>query len=438
MRKVLAVARAEYASAVRSKAFIIGVILMPVLIGVVIAMQRFMEDRADLSDRRFAIVDHTGKLAAAMAHSAEQRNRHAIHESSDDGGRTQTSPRFVPEVIQPESLAGQDIDLHLSERVRAGELFAFVMIGRGAIDGDAPDAEIAYHTNTPTYYDLPNWLRYVVNDEVRRRRYQGAGLDPQMIARLGRPTTFRQFGLAQRATSGDVVAAEQAHPAQVFLVPGGAMFLLFMLVVLSCPNLLNMVLEEKLNRVSELLVSSVSPFQLMLGKLVGIVAVSGTLGVLYVGAVLFIAARLGVLELIPPAVYCWFPVFLLLALLMYGAIFAAIGSACSEIRDAQGLMTPAMLILMLPMFCWTVVVKSPNSTIAVWSSLFPPATPMLMLLRLAASPAPPWWQAALSVVLTLSFTVLCVWGGAKIFRIGMLSYGQTPTFRKLITWVMAK
>ena len=107
-------------------------------------------------------------------------------------------------------------------------------------------------------------------------------------------------------------------------------------------------------------------------------------------------------------------------------------------RDAQSLMTPAMIFIMIPFFCWGIILKNPNSTFATLVSLFPPATPMLMMLRIAVPPGPPWWEVLLGVILCGASIVLCVWAGGKIFRIGILAQGQAPSFARLLSWVISK
>ncbi|MBI3877104.1 MAG: ABC transporter permease, partial [Verrucomicrobia bacterium] len=101
-------------------------------------------------------------------------------------------------------------------------------------------------------------------------------------------------------------------------------------------------------------------------------------------------------------------------------------------------MFPVMMMVMLPFFVWMPVMQSPNSAFARCASLFPPATPMLMMLRIAIPPGPPWWEVALGVVLTTLFMLASVWAAGKIFRIGLLAQGQAPTFAKLFKWVLSK
>ena len=135
--------------------------------------------------------------------------------------------------------------------------------------------------------------------------------------------------------------------------------------------------------------------------------------------------------MIPASHYVWFILFQLLALFIYGSIFSAVGAACTEIRDAQSMMFPAMLGMLVPMWVFLPIIQSPSSAFARVMSLIPPFTPMLMMLRISVPPGPPWWEIALSVVLTVLFMLGCVWASAKIFRIGILSQGQTPSFARL-------
>ena len=126
------------------------------------------------------------------------------------------------------------------------------------------------------------------------------------------------------------------------------------------------------------------------------------------------------------------------ALLMYGSLFGALGSACSELRDAQSMMMPAMMIVMIPMFAMGAIIESPNGTLATALTYFPTATPMIFLFRMLSSPGPDTWEIFAAMAMCVVTTLFLVWASGKIFRIGVLSQGQTPTFRKLIGWVLAK
>ncbi len=142
--------------------------------------------------------------------------------------------------------------------------------------------------------------------------------------------------------------------------------------------------------------------------------------------------------MVSPALLLALAIFLLVAILLFGSLYMAVGAACNELKDAQSLMMPVMMMSMLPALVWVAVLKSPSSPLAIGLTLFPPATPFLMLMRLAIRPAPPFWQVGLSVVLSTLTAFFCVWAAAKIFRTGLLMQGKAPSFRELARWVVAK
>ncbi len=221
-------------------------------------------------------------------------------------------------------------------------------------------------------------------------------------------------------------------------VPAALMFIMFFVIMTSAPQLLNSVIEEKMSRISEVLLGSVTPFELMLGKLLGNAGIAMLLAFLYVAGGFAVAAYHGYANVISPGLIVALVVFLFLAILLYGSLYMAVGSACSELKDAQSLMMPVMLLSMIPIFVWTAVLKNPASSLSVGMSLFPPASPFLMLMRLALRPAPPAWQVALAVVLTTLTAMAIIWAAGKIFRTGLLMQGKPPSFLELARWVMAK
>lgn len=440
MKKIWRVALTEYLNAVRSKAFIIGVLALPVIIAISAGLQYYGQKKKDLTDRRVAVVDRTGVLFPALAAKAKERNEKFIFDHSPGGNGAQLSPRFLPEAVESKQADDKGTDVSLSDRVRRQELTGFLVIGKDAISPDGgADAEISWFTQSHTFNELPDWLERTLNEEIRRLRFERASVDQQLIRKLSQNAAVKRLGLAKvDASTGKVEKAKEENRLATFGVPAGCMFLLYMMVMSAAPSLLNTVLEEKMAKISEVLLSSVTPFQLMLGKLFGTVLVSLTLSMLYLGSAGFMLWKANLLHLVAPQIFLWFLLFQLLALLIFGSLFSAVGAACSEIRDAQNFMFPVMMMVMLPFFVWMPIMQSPNSTFARAFSLFPPATPMLMMLRIAIPPGPPWWEIALGILLTTLFMLACVWAGGKIFRIGLLSQGQAPTFAKLVKWIVSK
>lgn len=436
MKKILVVAKTEYLIAVTSKAFLLGVVMMPIFMGGAIVVQHFTRDHVDLTDRRMAVVDQSNRLFPIIASHAEERNRDEIYSEEEDG-RAQVQPQYIVERVEGEPGDAKRLDLTLSQRVEEGDLFAFAIIEADVFDASA-DNSIHYHSQTPSYTELADWLDGIVNDEVRRVRLEEAGISAESLAALTNRTSVRQFGLVELADDGEVADAKEENEILTVAVPMGGLMLMFMMIMSVAPAMLNNVLEEKMQKISEFLVSSITPFQLMMGKLAGAVGVGLTLSTIYLGAAYSLANHFGVSSMIPTTLYLWFVFYLFVALIIYGSIFSAIGAACSEIRDAQSLMTPVMLIVIIPMLCIGPVFHSPSSVFSRSISLFPPATPLLMFARIAIPPGPAAWEIALGAVLTVAFAVACVWAAGKVFRIGVLSQGQAPSLGRLVRWVFAK
>jgi ABC-type Na+ efflux pump permease subunit len=441
-RKIWVIASTEFGSAIRTKSFVIGILLLPVIMGASILIQMLVAERADTKPRRFVVIDRTGVLYPAIARAAEAHNA-KLPEERDKKARSRMEPQAGP--AGPGAAVA--LPLELSERIRRGELDAYVEIPSAVVEPgsiDAPKAAIAYHSDNPNDDLLRNWLGGVINKEVRARRFRLAGIDQALADRLSEPLEVENLKLVelgrgeQGGSPGAAGSAEKVDQVRTAAVPAVLMFIMFFVMMSSAPQLLNSVIEEKMSRISEVMLGSVTPFELMMGKLLGNAGIALLLAALYVGGGFVVAAYYGYANVISPGLLVALVFFLILAVLLYGSMYIAVGSACSELKDAQSLMMPVMLLSMLPLFVWTVVLKNPSSPLSVGMSLFPPASPFLMLMRLALQPAPPAWQVALSIVLTTLTMLVIVWAAGKIFRTGLLMQGKAPGFAELARWVMAK
>ena len=236
MNKIITIASTEYVNALRSKAFLIGLLAMPLMVGLMIIVPQLTKDKTDLSDRKFAIVDFSGRLGAVIVQQAQERNKTGIFSSGDEGktNRRQVQPRFLPQLVALGNATWEDYVLQLSDRVREKELFAFVLIGEKATDQGA-DGRIAYHTQTPTFQALPSWLEQIINQEARRIRFEREGLDSRLVQEITRQVDIERLGLASRGESGEIQAAKKENRIATFAIPAVSMLLLFMMVMSSTP-----------------------------------------------------------------------------------------------------------------------------------------------------------------------------------------------------------
>jgi ABC-2 type transport system permease protein len=242
----------------------------------------------------------------------------------------------------------------------------------------------------------------------------------------------------KRDASGVLVPGKPVGATTRAILPAALAAILFFSVLVVASPQLQGVIEEKTNRIGEVLLGSATPFQVLSGKLLGLTATGLVLSLVYAIGMLFFAWRWGIGEGIGWGIPVWFVTFEVLALLLFGALFVAVGSACNDMKEAQNLLMPVTIIMSLPMICLPEVLEDPTGSFARWVSLFPFGTPPLMLCRLAAAPNLPIWEPLLGVALVLLTTLGVVWVASRIFRIGYLSTGKAPTVLELIRWVASR
>ena len=436
MRKMIVVTVREYQAAVKSKAFIVSLIALPIIWGGGIVIQVAMRNKVDTKDKHIAVLDYTNQLYDSVAAAANERNSKEIFEGEGEL-RKQVKPRFVLEKAEATFADAAKTRLALSERVRRDEIMAFVIIGPDVLKpGDDPAlASIDYHSNSPTYDDIQNWVSGPLNAEIQQLRLREAKLDADVVAAATKRIHVGNMGLVSKDEAGNITKAEQTNEIANIFMPMGLMMLMLMVVMVGASPLVQSVLEEKTLRIAEVLLGSVPPFQLMMGKLLGMVGVSLTIVTVYLVGAFYAIHQAGYGSFFPAHVIWWFVLFQALAVLMYGSLFIAAGAAVSDMKEAQSLITPIMVIAVSPMFVWLNVVKEPSSSFALAMSLIPPATPMLMIIRQAVPPGIPLWQPALGIALVLLTTIACVFAAGRIFRVGILMQGKGAKVGEMMRWV---
>lgn len=436
MRKTLRIARREYNAQVRTKGFLIGLALAPLFAcGGLIAFA-LLKDHVDVTDQHIALVDRSGLLAEYLVEEAEKRNAKWVH---DEETGEKKRPAYVFEIMPPGTEGDDGLQIALSDRVRNKELFAYVMIGGGVLHPDVnpDDSRITYHSMTPLNMDARNWMYGLVNRRLSELRAKEAELDKTLIDKVMRRIGIESLGLVSvDKDTGKVTDARRTNEAEAVFIPMVMMMLLFMMMMWGAMPLISSVVEEKSQRIAEILLGSVSPFGMMMGKLLGGVGVSLTSAAVYLTAGIIVVHQVGIADTIPFHVLPWFVVYMLTAILMFGALLSAVGSACSEQSEAQAMMPFVMIPMLIPMFVWFIVVKEPASPFATIMSMIPPFTPMLMLIRQSTPAGVPAWQAWTSLAGVIFFTILCVWAGGRIFRVGILLQGQPPKIGTLVKWLV--
>lgn len=412
-RKLWAVIRREYLERVRSKAFIIGTVLGPVLMGGIMILPIFMAGQGG-EVLRVAVLDATGVLQAKVEKALEEARR-------DD------EPRF--DVQSPGDGTVDARREALRKAVLDGDLDGFLLLPEDAIE-----------TSTATYYgrtvsnqrDL-NMMRWMVRDLLVAHRLIDAGLDPNQVRELTRDMEWRTIRLSEEG--------EREEQGLAVLLAIVLLMILYTTILMWGQVVMGGVIEEKGSRVIEVVASGVPPTQLLAGKLLGVGAAGLTqflvwslsLFGLSLAAAGPMAAGVPIPE-IRPLVLASFVFFFLLGFAFYASLYAAIGAAVNTIQEAQNFVFPIVIPLVLGLVCFPVVLESPDGRLATILSFIPFLTPLLMFLRIVVL-TPPGWQIALSVVLLGASILAVLWVSARIYRVGILMYGKKPTFPELVRWV---
>jgi ABC-2 type transport system permease protein len=440
MRKMLVIAAREYQAAVRTKTFIISLVIIPVMMLGSIVLQILLHGVGDKADKHFVILDHAAP--ADLRETIDQK----IKEHND-----KIVPHFVIDRVEEaakgdEAVGRQRFDL--SEEVRTGKIVGFAEIipakALPPIQEKPKDKSnvrvfLRYQTNRPTYKDFAYFIKNVIDTYERTKlREEVPGLSEEKTQAIVLPVDLDFKGLSRKdPVTGKIVDASEQEKLAPLFVPAVMMMLMFMVVMMTATPFMQSVVEEKMQRIAEVLLGSVPPFELMMGKLIGMVCVSLTIAAVYLGGAYWAAQRYGFAEFLSADLLIWFVILQSLAGLMYGSLFIAIGAACTDMKETQNLLLPVMLLVCLPLFFLGNIMQEPNSVIARCLSFFPFATPMLMIARIASPPGLPWWEPALGVLVVLATTVLCVWAAGRIFRVGILMQGKGAKIGQMFKWIIS-
>jgi ABC-2 type transport system permease protein len=411
------VIRREYLERVRSRVFVVGTILGPLLMAGFMLVPALAFQHQHGKALRLAVVGAAGELQAEVTRALSERK-------AGDG-----RPQFA---VLPQAAAGEAEAerSRLKATILSGDLDGYVYL-----PPDALERSIAFYyaKNVSNMVDL-GAMHESVKDAFLRFRLGQAGVAAGTLARVLERPSVKTIKVSS--------AGDREDRGSSFLLSMTLMMMLYASVAMWGAALMNGVIEEKASRVVEVVVSSVPPTQLLAGKLLGVGAAGLTqflVWVLFMAAFALIggAAAGAAAPDIPPAVMVFFVVFFLLGYFLYGVMYAAVGAAVNSTQEAQSLVFPVMLPLMTAVMVFPAVLRSPESGMSTLMSLVPFWTPLLMFLRISTI-MPPWWEVSLSLLLTLGSIIALNWVAGRIYRVGILMYGKRPTFPEILRWVRVR
>jgi ABC-2 type transport system permease protein len=445
MERIGLVARREFVTTVGRKGFLIGVFLMPVLmIGLIMLVPRILGSRAPAVVAEVAVQDQAGGLVSALRRELDPqqiaaRRVAAIRQAQAAApaaavGAAASAARSGPPL--PHFTVTDRNDMTLAEArswvaapAQGDERRALVVIKADAVRPPPGGRFGTYDLYVSSGLDenTENILHESLRLTLVAARFSATGLDPEAIEatmRVIRP------GAVIVGTKGEKPAQRGFNR----LLPFAMGILLFIGVLMGGQTLMTSTIEEKSNRVVEVLLAAVSPLELMWGKLIGQLGVGLVVLAIYIGMCVLGLFQFALFGLLDPMLIVWLFAFFLVTYLVFGALMLAIGAAVNQIADAQSLLGPVMLLLIAPYMLAPIIGQAPNSFFSVAVSFIPPINTFAMMARLASVTPPPVWQVLLSLLIGIAAAAGAVWFAAKVFRIGLLMHGKPPNLATLIRW----
>ena len=467
LSKVSRVAGREFASTAITKGFIIGALVMPAAIGALMPLIILLTMKAQppADTGTVYILDRSADVSPTLEHRLSPENvearwkerfgnvkelaQNAIplgeeqkKQISDRIDQASDSIRYPELRVIP---AGPDTDI---EELKAEMQEQVAAYGKATGDIESVlaivdiDADASQKVNEEEGYGgFQVFLRPKLNEEtigeikdsvrwsIRERRYENAGINRDQVGEI--------HEISERASQEITEEGEKKASSAIttFVIPMASMILLLIASMTGGQYLLTTTVEEKSNRVVEVILSACSPMELMTGKILGQMFVGLSLLVVYSWLGIFALIFMERFDLIEWTTIVLIFVFFILAYFMFASLMAAIGSAVNEMREAQSLMTPVILLMMVPYFFFMPVIRAPNSMLSTVTSFIPPISPFIMIMRVASNDPPPVWQTALVILVNAIAVLIFLWFAAKVFRVGLLMFGKPPNLRTLIKWV---
>jgi len=429
MKKMFAVFKREYLQAVRKKMFIIMTFLMPVLMIALFVLPSLIAARG-LGTKHVVVLDGTGQLKDAFAGPEKK-----------DAPDTSLGKRGdLPQQMQTDYVdaGGKNVEQaakpYLDQLGEKNGYDGVFVVPADALTSES--AKLKYYSRSATDFMTRERLSSRTNRAVQQHRFAARGINAADVQKLMKDL---DVDAVQLSKGGEQKKAGMAN----FLVGFIFIALLFIPSFIYGLEIMRGIIQEKTDRVVEVLVSSMSAKQLLVGKILGVAAVGLTqigvwltmIGLIATaGLSAFALAGENVLQILRPSVFIYFVIFFILGYLTYVCVYAIGGAVCNSEKEAQQLIMPITMTMMVPWFLMFPIITNPDSSLAVGFSLAPVYGPLTMFARTLVA-EPPLWHIAVSILVSIGTVFAFFWVTAKIFRVGILSYGKRPTLPELWRWL---
>jgi ABC-2 type transport system permease protein len=414
--KLFTVAKREYVDRVRKRSFIISTVLGPILMGAMIIVPGLLVDRAPLERMDIAVID--------LTHSSFADFQGALRDTLPNGTK----------MFALRDVAATEGDLDATKKELSTEIDAGAIAGYLIIPADIVDkGKATYFGRKVSNIRMLELLESALNESVVAKRLALQGLEYGAVTKMLKRVDI--------ATVQVVKGTEKKSEFErTFMTSFIFIMILYMTIYLWGLNVQRSIIEEKSSRVIEVLLSSLKPFDIMAGKIIGVGAVGLTQYAIWavcgIGMTFYALSSGQFAQYVSfsPVTLIFFVLFYVLGFLFYSTIFAGIGAVCNSDQEAQQLQTPLSMCLAFTFVVPIAVMQNPDGMFATVLSMVPFFAPILMFMRINIL-MPPVWQVALSIAILIGSILVAGVLAAKVFRIGILMYGKRPDVREIIKWM---
>jgi ABC-2 type transport system permease protein len=430
---MLAVIKREYITRVKTKGFIIGTLIFPVLIVLVLSGVIIFDAFFQPTTKTFAIVDESGKIYQEF-----------INLQSDTLKNGEPKYRFFKVDISQEE--EESIYDSLKTSVMNQKIEGYLIIPESILES----REVTYAARNVSDFEELGSFSHSFSWIVTNLRLEQKGLDVDAVREQMNAGRVR-LNSKQVTEEGEVEKSGISSYILTYFIT----YTIFLLIMIYGGMLMRSVIEEKSQRISETIVSSIKPFELMLGKLIGICSLGITqliiFGIFIIGVVSFAepifvhfgASSSEFLDIIrnlqfSVSVFAFMIIFFILGFVFYSSLFAAVGAMVNSEDEGQQFQMPLIFLIIIGFFIMFTVARNPDTAKAFWISLIPFFTPLVMFARIAVSDPVLPSGAYLSIFTMLGFTAFILWIVAKIYRVGILMYGKKPSIKEALKWIRYK
>ena len=446
LRRVSTVIKREYITRVKTKGFVASILLMPVMMFIVMVLPSLMMTLQHKSEeiKPFVVFDETGEIFSKMQvalndnpffHHKGERVYQLIEKPSDFNGNIEAKKQ-------------------LNVQLEAKEIHGYIEIPQDVFER----LEVNYYAKNITNFEVQGAFRGMISRIVTNKRLEDKGYAAHEVRDLMRRVRFREYTLTAKT---DTDAGEQAtmlEGKETTMVKLGLTYVLtfslYLFTLLYGASVMRSVLEEKTTRIVEVIISSINPHQLLLGKIIGVCTVCLTMFLIWAGCALLLLLNINpilglfgmqdlptqfieiinIIKSMGTSAFVYFLIYFVSGFFLFSSLYAVIGSICNSDEEAQQVSSPVVMLLVIPFMLMFGLFRAPDTTLTVVLSHIPFFSPLIMFMRINVL-TPPLWEITLNIAVMIATVGGVIWLMGKIYKVGILMYGKRPSLGELWKWL---